>query len=55
MGTKGPSLGDMTAFAREQFELDSDLDRAAIARLAAIGLTVQAWGNTSLEDESLDD
>lgn len=40
----------MTALAREQFGLDPDLDRAAIARLAAIGLTVQAWRNTSLED-----
>jgi hypothetical protein len=50
IGTKEPSLGDMTAFAREQFGLDPDLDRSAIARLAAIGLTVQAWRNTSLED-----
>jgi hypothetical protein len=46
MGTKEPSLGDMTAFAREQFGLDPDLDRSAIAQLAAIGLTVQAWRNT---------
>jgi hypothetical protein len=52
-GTKEPSLGNMTAFAREQFGLDLDLDRVAIARLAAIGLTVQAWRNTSLETSML--
>jgi hypothetical protein len=50
MGAKEPSLGDLTAFVREQFGLDPDLDRVAMARLAAIGLTVQAWRNTSLED-----
>jgi hypothetical protein len=55
MGTEEPSLGDMTAFVREQFGLNPDLDRAAIARLAAIGLTVQAWRNTSLEDLHADD
>jgi hypothetical protein len=50
MGAKEPSLGDLTAFVREQFGLDPDLDGVAMAQLAAIGLTVQAWRNTSLED-----
>lgn len=50
MGTNELGLGDMTAFAREQLGLDPNLDRAEIAQLAAIGLTVQAWRNTSLED-----
>jgi len=50
MGAKEPSLGDLIAFVREQFGLDPDLDRMGMARLAAIGLTVQAWRNTSLED-----
>ncbi len=50
MGAREPSLGDLTAFAREQFGLDPTLDRVAMTRLAAIGLTVQAWRNTSLED-----
>jgi hypothetical protein len=45
-----PSLDDLTAFAYEQLGLDFDLDRVAMARLAAIGLTVQAWRNTSLEN-----
>jgi len=50
MWAKEPSLDDLTAFAQEQFGLDPNLDRVAMTRLAAIGLTVQAWRNTSLED-----
>jgi len=50
MGAKELSLDDLRAFAREQLGLDPDVDRVATARLAAIGLTVQAWRNTSLED-----
>jgi hypothetical protein len=30
MGAKEPSLGDLTAFVREQFGLDPDLDRVAM-------------------------
>jgi hypothetical protein len=49
-GAKEPSLGDLTAFAQAQFGLDPDSDRVPMMGLAAIGLTVQAWRNTSLED-----
>jgi hypothetical protein len=40
----------LTAFVRAESGLDFDRDRGAIAQLAAIGLTIQAWRNTSLED-----
>lgn len=50
MGAKESNLGDLTGFAQEQFGLGPHLDRVAMRGLAAIGLTAQAWRNTSLED-----
>jgi hypothetical protein len=50
MEAREPTFDDLVGFAKEQFGLDFDLDRVAMTRLAAIGLTVQAWRNTSLED-----
>lgn len=50
MEIEEPSLEQLTAWAREQLGLDYDQDGLALAQLAAIGLTIQAWRNTSLED-----
>lgn len=50
MGTDELSLEQLTDFAREQLGLDIDLDRTAMAKLAAIGLTMHTWRNTSLEN-----
>jgi hypothetical protein len=48
MGINELSLEQLTGFAREQFGLDFDLDRIAMAKLAAIGLTMHAWRNASV-------
>jgi hypothetical protein len=45
-----PSLADLSAFAREHLGLSLEDDPEAMAQLAAIGLTIRAWRNTSLED-----
>jgi hypothetical protein len=45
-----PALADLVAFADEQLGLDIYQDRPDVDRLAAIGLTIRAWRNTSLED-----
>ncbi len=45
-----PTLQALAALAREHLGLDADRDRVEMAQLAAVGLTVQAWRNTSLED-----
>ena len=50
MSIAEPTLEELTAFAAEQLGLEVDRDRTDMNRLAAIGLTVRAWRNTSLED-----
>jgi hypothetical protein len=50
MKIEEPRLEEVIAFASDQFALDSHRDRPDINRLAAIGLTIRAWRNTSLED-----
>jgi len=50
MDFKEPSLEELSDFAGEQLGLSIDGDGAAMAQLAAIGLTIRAWRNTSLED-----
>jgi hypothetical protein len=50
MQIEEPTLQEVVDFAREQFALDVDRDRSDMMNLAAIGLTIRAWRNTSLED-----
>jgi len=50
MQIEEPTLQEIVGFAREQFALDVDHDRSDMMNLAAIGLTIRAWRNTSLED-----
>jgi hypothetical protein len=50
MQIEEPTLEEVLAFAREQLGLDIDHDRPEVQQLAAIGLTLRAWRNTSLED-----
>ena len=50
MRIEEPTLEEVLAFAREQLGLDIDHDRPEVQQLAAIGLTLRAWRNTSLED-----
>jgi hypothetical protein len=50
MQIEEPSLEEVIAFAGEHLGLDPDRDRREMQQLAAIGLTLRAWRNTSLED-----
>lgn len=50
MDFEPPTLEDLSDLAEEHLGLRYDRDGAAMRQLAAIGLTVQAWRNTSLED-----
>jgi hypothetical protein len=50
MGIEEPSLEEVIAFAGEHLGLDPERDPREIRQLAAIGLTIRAWRNTSLED-----
>lgn len=45
-----PALDELVAYADKQLGLDIHEHRSDLNRLAAIGLTNQAWRNTSLED-----
>lgn len=50
MRIEEPTLEELAAFVSEQLGLDVDRDRPEMNQLAAIGLTIRAWRNTSLED-----
>lgn len=50
MSPKVPSFEEVAALTAKHVGLDVDRDRPDLARLAAIGLTLRAWRNTSLED-----
>lgn len=50
MEFKPPSLEDLSGLVQEHLGMCIDKDGLAMAQLAAIGLTLQAWRNTSLED-----
>lgn len=50
MELEPPSLEDLSNLAAEHLGMRIADDGAAMAQLAAIGLTIQAWRNTSLED-----
>ncbi len=50
MRIEEPTLEQVLAFASEHLGLDPDGDRREMQQLAAIGLTLRAWRNTSLED-----
>jgi hypothetical protein len=50
MEIEEPGLEDLAGLAREHLGLDIERDGSSMAALAAIGLTIQAWRNTSLEE-----
>lgn len=50
MKIEEPKFEKLVALANEEFALDIHRDRPDVNRLAAIGLTIRAWRNTSLED-----
>jgi hypothetical protein len=50
MEIEEPSLEEVIAFAGEHLGLDPERDPREMRQLAAIGLTIRAWRNTSLED-----
>jgi len=50
MEFKQPSLDDLSGLAEKHLGMRIADDGAAMVRLGAIGLTLQAWRNTSLED-----
>jgi hypothetical protein len=50
MRIEEPTLEQVVDFVGEHLGLDPDRDRREMQQLAAIGLTLRAWRNTSLED-----